>query len=60
MIDAAPQSFYISGEDQDIVTLYFSNAPKGAVLVKKVSGGRQHPAYRCGVPSDEIGRLRGG
>lgn len=37
VIDAAPQSFYISGEDQDIVTLYFSNAPKGAILVKKVS-----------------------
>ena len=29
VIDAAPQSFYISGENQDIVTLYFSNAPKG-------------------------------
>ena len=28
VIDAAPQSFYISGEDQDIVTLYFSNAPR--------------------------------
>lgn len=37
VIDSAPQSFYISGENQDIVTLYFSNAPKGAVLVKKVS-----------------------
>ncbi|MDY3018843.1 SpaA isopeptide-forming pilin-related protein [Candidatus Pseudoscillospira sp. SGI.172] len=37
VIDAAPQTFYISGKDQDIVTLYFSNAPKGAVLVKKVS-----------------------
>ena len=37
VIDSAPQSFYISGADQDIVTLYFSNAPKGAVLVKKVS-----------------------
>ena len=24
VIDAAPQSFYISGENQDIVTLYFS------------------------------------
>ena len=35
VIDAAPQSFYVSGEDQDIVTLYFSNAPKGSVLVKR-------------------------
>ena len=37
IIDSAPQSFYISGEGQDIVTLYFGNSPKGAVLVKKVS-----------------------
>ena len=43
VIDAAPQSFYISGEDQDIVTLYFSNAPKGAILVKKVSAADNSP-----------------
>mgnify|MGYP001205130321 CR=1 FL=1 len=43
VIDAAPQSFYISGENQDIVTLYFSNAPKGAVLVKKVSSADNSP-----------------
>ena len=43
VIDAAPQSFYISGKDQDIVTLYFSNAPKGAVLVKKVSAADKAP-----------------
>ena len=43
MIDAAPQSFYISGVNQDIVTLYFSNAPKGAVLVKKVSSADNSP-----------------
>lgn len=43
VIDAVPQSFYISGEDQDIVTLYFSNAPKGAVLVKKVSAADNTP-----------------
>ena len=43
VIDAAPQSFYISGKDQDIVTLYFSNAPKGAVLVKKVSSADNSP-----------------
>ena len=29
VVDSAPQSFYVSGEDQDIVTLYFSNAPRG-------------------------------
>ncbi len=43
VIDSAPQSFYISGEDQDIVTLYFSNAPKGSVLVKKVSASDNTP-----------------
>ena len=43
VIDDAPQSFYISGEDQDIVTLYFSNAPKGAILVKKVSSADNSP-----------------
>ena len=43
VIDAAPQSFYISGEGQDIVTLYFSNAPKGAILVKKVSSADNSP-----------------
>lgn len=43
VIDAAPQSFYVSGEDQDIVTLYFSNAPKGSVLVKKVSSADNSP-----------------
>ncbi len=43
VIDAAPQSFYISGKDQDIVTLYFSNAPKGVVLVKKVSSADNSP-----------------
>ena len=43
VIDSAPQSFYISGVDQDIVTLFFSNAPKGAVLVKKVSASDGAP-----------------
>ena len=43
VIDSAPQSFYVSGEDQDIVTLYFSNAPKGSVLVKKVSSSDNSP-----------------
>lgn len=43
VIDSAPQSFYISGRDQDIVTLYFGNSPKGAVLVKKVSASDNAP-----------------
>ena len=36
VIDSAPQSFYISGENQDIVTLYFGNSPKGSVILRKV------------------------
>ena len=36
VIDSAPQSFYISGRDQDVVTLYFGNSPKGSVILRKV------------------------
>jgi uncharacterized surface anchored protein len=36
VIDTAPQTAYISGEEQDVVELYFGNSPKGALLVKKV------------------------
>ena len=43
VIDSAPQSFYISGKDQDVVTLYFHNSPKGSVLVKKVSASDGSP-----------------
>lgn len=43
IIDSAPQSFYISGKNQDIVTLYFSNAPLGSLLVKKVSASDNAP-----------------
>lgn len=43
VIDSAPQSFYISGKDQDVVTLYFGNSPKGSLLVKKVSASDNTP-----------------
>ncbi len=36
VIDTAPQTAYISGEKQDVVQLYFGNAPKGALLIQKV------------------------
>lgn len=36
VIDAAPQTAFISGKEQDVVQLYFGNAPKGNLLVKKV------------------------
>jgi len=37
IIDTAPQSVYISGKEQDVAKLYFGNAPKGSLLVTKVS-----------------------
>lgn len=37
VVDSAPQTVFISGEDQDVVQVYFGNAPKGSLLVKKVS-----------------------
>ena len=37
IISEAPKTVYISGEQQDIVSVYFGNAPKGNILVKKVS-----------------------
>lgn len=36
VIDTAPQTVFISGKDQNVVQLYFGNAPKGSLLVKKV------------------------
>ncbi|MDY6366016.1 MAG: SpaA isopeptide-forming pilin-related protein, partial [Oscillospiraceae bacterium] len=35
VIDTAPQTAFISGNDQDVVQLYFGNAPKGSVLITK-------------------------
>ncbi len=35
VIDTAPQTVFISGEDQDVVQLYFGNTPKGSVLLTK-------------------------
>ena len=43
VIDTAPQTAYISGEDQDVVQLYFGNSPKGSLLVKKVDAGDGSP-----------------
>ena len=38
VIDTAPQTAFLSGEDQDVVQLYFGNQPKGAVLIRKIDG----------------------
>ena len=47
VIDAAPQTAYISGRDQDVVSLYFGNTPKGSVLLKKVNGITHEPVSDC-------------
>lgn len=43
VIDTAPQTAYISGKEQDVVQLYFGNAPKGALLIKKVDSITKKP-----------------
>lgn len=43
VIDTAPQTVYISGEKQAVVQLYFGNAPKGSLLVKKISASDGTP-----------------
>ena len=37
LIDSEPQTVYISGKEQDVVTLRFGNAPLGSLLITKVS-----------------------
>ena len=36
-IDTTPQTVYLSGKDQDVVTVRFGNQPYGTVLIKKLS-----------------------
>lgn len=36
LIDSEPQTVYISGKEQDVVTLRFGNAPLGSLLITKV------------------------
>lgn len=43
VIDSAPQTAYISGKDQDVVQLYFGNAPKGSLLIKKIDSVTHEP-----------------
>ena len=42
LIDSEPQTVYISGRDQDVVTLRFGNAPLGSLLITKVSDDEKH------------------
>lgn len=37
VIDTAPQTVYLSGQDQEVVEVYFGNSPKGSLLVAKIS-----------------------
>ncbi len=43
VIDTPPQTVYLSGEDQEVIQVYFGNSPKGSLLVKKVSGSNNAP-----------------
>ena len=43
VIDTVPQTAYISGEPQAVVQLYFGNAPKGSVLIKKIDSVTRAP-----------------
>ena len=42
IIDREPQTVWISGEDQDVVTLRFGNAPLGSLLITKLSDDNKH------------------
>ncbi|WP_446816792.1 SpaA isopeptide-forming pilin-related protein [Dysosmobacter sp.] len=42
IIDREPQTVWISGEDQDVVTLRFGNAPLGSLLITKLSDDSKH------------------
>ena len=42
IIDREPQTVWISGEDQDVVTLRFGNAPLGSLLITKLSNDSKH------------------
>ena len=37
VIDTPPQTVYLSGEEQEVVQVYFGNSPKGSLLVTKIS-----------------------
>ena len=43
VIDAAPQTAYLSGKDQDVVQLYFGNSPKASLTVRKIDSVTHKP-----------------
>ena len=42
IIDREPQTVWISGKNQDVVTLRFGNAPLGSLLITKLSDDSKH------------------
>ncbi len=43
VIDTPPQTVYLSGQEQEVVQVYFSNSPMGSLLVKKVDANDGAP-----------------
>ena len=43
VIDTPPQTVYLSGEEQEVIQVYFGNSSKGSLLVKKVSASDGTP-----------------
>ena len=43
VIDSSPQTAFLSGNDQDVVSVYFGNAPKGSLLVRKIDSATHEP-----------------
>ena len=43
VIDASPQTVYISGKEQDVVEVHFGNAPKGALVIRKLDSVTNEP-----------------
>ncbi len=43
VIDTAPQTAYISGQEQDCLTLTFTNSKYGSLLIKKVDSLTNEP-----------------
>ena len=43
VIDTPPQTVYLSGEEQEVIQVYFGNSPMGSLLIKKVSSADNSP-----------------
>ncbi len=43
VIDASPQTVNISGDKKEVIQLYFGNAPKGHLLIKKIDSITHEP-----------------